>query len=146
MTFSPKLFIELYTGVSNLSSSFSVLGCLMYIVNTRGEYIYNESIFLTAKLSTLWLFSFYQLYMTYFLENLEIFVLFWFFLLPAPPEAVASRPEGGWQLADSIVSSGFWRMRISHNFVAFAGVCMHRLSDNHLRLSDNHKVAWFCFH
>ena len=76
MTFSPKLFIELYTGVSNLSSSFSVLGCLMYIVNTRGEYIYNESIFLTAKLSTLWLFSFYQLYMTYFLKNLEIFVLF----------------------------------------------------------------------
>ena len=32
----------------------------MYIVNTRGEYIYNESIFLTAKLSTLWLFSFVE--------------------------------------------------------------------------------------
>ena len=49
----------------------------MYIVNACecGEYIY-ELIFLTAKLSTLWLFSFYQLYMTYFLENLEIFVLF----------------------------------------------------------------------
>ena len=31
MTFSPKLFIELYTGVSNLSSSFSVLGCLTYL-------------------------------------------------------------------------------------------------------------------